>query len=368
MRPHAYAAKRLSALLCGSVLSTSCLAALLPLNDGEMSAISGQALLTMDALTYGGFQFTRVNLGAEIDLLTNIEELRMGDFDRTGLPGLASTQPADILINNFALGRVRNANTANANIEAFKILDPYLEFAFKNNAQGVREVAGLRLGFGRSQGHLSGDIISLTGTMEGKIHGPASIATDFYKEQHGLTDFTCVFNLDCFALSLAGDTDVYAQVELLQNGTGFTTIDGVKINRATHIGVPAGASLQTDETGLVASLIPSLTKAADCSALGLITCFPIANYKTIYVGDPTKSNIREGGAQGIFFSVQNQNIPWQDLANAGKFVETQRGAHANFAKTGSGANTVYPFLLNLYEALRGTAREPTCMGAQGVGC
>ena len=365
MRPLTSPGKRLLALLCGCVFSAASLAALKPMDDQELSAISGQALITMDALTYSGFQFTRINLGAEIDVLTNMEELRMGDFDRAGLPGLASNQSADILINNFALGRVRNANTPNATIEAFKVLDPYIEFAFKSNAQGVREVAGLRLGFGRSMGYLSGDILSLTGKMEGKIYGPASIAYQFYRETAGCG----IANLiNCTALLLAGDTEVYAGVELLQNGTGFTIIDGVNINRATHIGVPAGGSLLTDETGLIAALIPTLSKVSDCAALGLITCFPIANYKSIYVGDPTKSNIQEGGAAGIFFSLQNQNVPWQDLANAGKFVETQRGAFANFAKTGEGANAVYPFLLNLYDALRGTAREPTCIGALGAGC
>ncbi|KRW59217.1 DUF6160 family protein [Pseudomonas sp. TTU2014-080ASC] len=345
-------------------LSFSAHAALQELTDEELSEVSGQALLTLDALTYGGFEYTRVNLGADIDLLMNMDELRLGNYTRTG-GGVASDQPADILINNFALGRVRNANSSNASIEAFKVRDPYIELAFKNNSQGVREVAGIRLGFGRSQGYLSGDILSLTGVMEGKIYGPASLAYDFYRQTAGCG----IANLiNCTALLLAGNTEVYAGVELIQSGTGYNLINGQKISRATHIGVPSGGSLQTDESGLIASLIPTLSQVSNCQALGLVTCFPIANYKSIYVGDPTKTDIVQGGAQGVFFSLQNQNVPWQDLANAGKFVETQSGAFANFAKKGEGAAAVYPFLLNLYDALRGTPRQPTCMGAAGSGC
>lgn len=365
---HTPKAGRLLSLVCGALVAGTSMAALKPLNDEELSAVSGQALISLDALTYGGFQYTRINFGAEIDVLLNMDELRLGEFDRTGVPGLASNQPADILINNFALGRVRNSNTSSASIEPFKIQDPYLEFAFKVNDQGVREVAGVRLGFGKSMGYLSGDILSLTGNMQGKIYGPASLGKDYYMEQNGLSNLGCLVDINCIALSLAGDTEVYATVELLQQGTGYKTLDGVPINRATHIGVPAGDSLQTDATGLIAALIPTLTKSSNCEALGLITCFPLTNYKSIHVGDLTKATIDQGGAQGIFFSIQNQNVPWQDLANIGQFVETQRGAFANFAKSGSGANAVYPFMLTLFDALRGTSREPTCMGAQAAGC
>ena len=358
-------AKRALALAASACLAGGVQAELRPMADNELAAVTGQAMITMDGLTYGGFEYTRVNIGADIDLLTNIEELRLGNYSRSG-GGTASTQPADIRIDNFSLGRIDNANSPDANVLPFQIRDPYLELAFKPNAQGVRELVGVRLGFGRARGDLSGDIRSLTGVMQGKIYGPASIAYQYYRETNG-----CGFlglDANCIALSLAGNTEVYAEVELLQEGTGKTTLNGQPINRATHIGIPEGESLQTDESGLIASLIPTLSKTSDCQALGLTTCFALLNYKSIFVGDRTQADLNLGGAQGIFFSLQNQNVPWQDLANAGKFVETQSGAFANFAKTGTAGNTVYPFLINLYDALRGTGRVPTCMGGQAKGC
>jgi len=357
------------ALLCAGLLTAPLAQAKLEeLEDSELSAISGQALITMDALTYGGFEYTRVNLGADIDLLTNIDELRLGNYSRSE-PNTVSNQPADIWIDNFALGRVDNANSADASVVPFQIRDPYLEFAFKTNAQGLREVAGIRLGFGRARGDLSGDIHSLTGAMQGLVTGSAATARDYYMQQHNLNGFTCVFDSNCLALSLAGNSEIYSQVQLVKEGTGDTQVNGQDINRATHIGVPNGESFHTDNA-LLAPLMPGLsTNNGDCTTTGLPACFALLNYKSIYVGDRTQADLNLGGAQGIFFSLQNQNVPWQDLASASnQFVATQAGAFANFAKTGEGANAIYPFIVSLYEALNGSARVPTCMGGQAKGC
>ncbi|KAF1072005.1 MAG: hypothetical protein GAK45_00346 [Pseudomonas citronellolis] len=367
MRPPYRLPVRSLAVLCGALLCCTAQARLESMDDNELSKISGQgAMLTVDAATYQNYQYTRLNFGADISLLTNIDQLSLGNYSRNGSTTV-SGQPADILINNFALGRVDNANSANATVVPFQIQDPYVEFAFQINDQGVRQLVGARVGFGKAQGDLSGDIQSLTGNLQGQIYGPASIAQQYYMQQNNLNSVTCLLNLNCLALSLAGDTKVYADVQLLQSGTGNTTVNGQPINRATQIGIAAGDSLHTDETGLIASLIPVLSKTSNCQALGLTTCFDLTNYKTIYIGKPGSSDISTG-AQGIFFSLQNQNVPWQDLANAGKFVQTQSGAFANFPKVGSGSDAVYPILINLYDALRGLPRQPTCMGGQASGC
>lgn len=359
---------RVLAVLCGSLLAVSAQAHMQAMDDGELSNVTGQAaFLTVDASTYQNYQYTRLNFGADISLLTNMDQLSLGNYTRTGA-NTVSNQPSDILINNFALGRVDNANSAQASVVPFQIQDPYVEFAFQTNAQGVRQLVGARIGFGRALGDLSGDIQSLTGNLQGKIYGPASIAQQYYMQQHNLNGFTCLFDTNCLALSLAGNTPVYADVNLLKAGTGETTINGQPINRATQIGIAKGDSLHSDESGLIASLIPTLSTTSNCQALGLTTCFDLTNYKSIYIGKPGGTNVATDGAQGIFFSLQNQNVPWKDLANAGNFVSTQSGAFANFPKVGTGADAVYPILINLYDALRGLPRVSTCMGAQASGC
>lgn len=351
-------------LLAASLLCASAGAELRPLDDGELSAVSGQGLINLDALTYGGYEYTRLNIGGDMKLLTNIDKLRMGNFARSSSSnpsnlGTVSNQAADIAIDNFALGRVDNANSANAQIVPFEIRDPYIELAFKNNGNGVREIAGVRLGFGRARGDLSGDIHSLTGTMEGYINGPASIALEYYKQTHSGCDSNCI------ALSLAGDAELYSKVQLVKQGTGDITQNGVPINRATQIGVANGESFQTDNASLK-NLLPLLaTQGGDCKASGLPACFPLLIYKSIFVGDRLNSNLATGGAQGIFFSVQGQNVPWQDLSDKSKFIQTQAGAFANFAKYSDGNKDIYPFAVALYDALRGTARVDTCIGGKG---
>lgn len=354
----------ISALLLASVVGTctTVQAEMQAMDDSELSEVTGQALINLDALTYGGYEYTRINFGGDAKILTNIDKLRIGQYARSG-GGTVSNQPADVAIDNFALGRVDNANNANATIVPFEIRDPYLEFAFKNKGNGVREIAGVRIGFGQARGDLSGDILSLSGVMQGKIYGPASIAVDYCKSQPSCWDNVSLF--DKIALGLAGDIPVYAGVELVEAGTGNTTKNGQPINRAEQIGIPAGNSLQTDETGLIAALLPSLSTASGCKAAGLPTCFSLLNYKSIFVGDPTKSLEAGGGAKGIYFSLQRETIPWQDLANGG-FKNMQAGGTANFAAyKDAGGNTIYPFMVALYDALRGTPRVDTCVGGSG---
>ena len=351
-------------LLAAGLLSASASAELRPLDDGELSAVAGQGLINLDALTYGGYEYTRLNIGGDMKLLTNIDKLRLGNFARTGASnpsnlGTVSNQAADIAIDNFALGRVDNAGSANAQIVPFEIRDPYIELAFKNNGNGVREIAGVRLGFGRARCDLSGDIHSLTGTMEGYINGPASIALEYYKQTHSGCDFNCI------ALSIAGDAELYSKVQLVKEGSGDVTQNGVPINRATQIGVANGDRFHTTDAFLDGLLPLLATQGGDCKASGLPACFPLLNYKSIFVGDRLNSNLATGGAQGIFFSVQGQNVPWQDLADKSKFIQTQAGAFANFAKYTDGNKDIYPFAVALYDALRGTARVDTCIGGKG---
>ncbi len=113
-------------LLAAGLLSASASAELRPLDDGELSAVAGQGLINLDALTYGGYEYTRLNIGGDMKLLTNIDKLRLGNFARTSSSnpsnlGTVSNQAADIAIDNFALGRVDNAGSANAQIVPFEI-------------------------------------------------------------------------------------------------------------------------------------------------------------------------------------------------------------------------------------------------------
>lgn len=352
-------------LLCACLLSLTANAEMRPLDDGEMAAVSGQGMINIDALTYGGFEYTRVNFGGDIKLLSNIDKFRLGTYARSG-GGTVSTQDSDIAIDNFALGRVDNANNSGATIVPFEIRDPFVEFAFKNKGNGVREVAGIRIGFGRARGDLSGDILSATGRLDGLISGPASVAAAAYAQAHPSCGFDIQCTLNKIELGIAGDSVVSGHVQLLDNGTGAIDQNGQPINRAEDIGIAKGDSLHT--TGALELLLPALSRQnGDCKSVGLQVCFSLQNYKSIYIGDKADPDLETGGARGAFISLQGQTVPWQDFGNAGQFVNAQSGAFMNFAQYKNGQNKdVYPIMLSLLDALRGTPRVDTCVG--GAGC
>ena len=354
--------------------------------DDELNHYTGQAFITVDASSYsdatlGNYEFTRVNLGLDIETLTNIDELRIGEFDRSyGADGTApivddnrnivynadgsvAVHDADLIIQNFGLGRVDNYNDpANAEIVPFKIKDPYIELAYKTDPanSSIRRIAGVRIGFGQAQGDLSGDLISLTGNLEGEIRGPGSIAYDAACVNGNTANW-----FQCFELSLAANTEIYAEVKLLDGATGEATLDGAPyLKRASWIGVPTGTNFESDDSGVVASLIPTLTNSEDCSVIGVTACFRTTNYQSVYVGDPTQ-DFENGSASGAFISLQLESVPWEDLSGiAGATrVYTEKGAFLNIAKyADSSGQQRYPLYLDLYNALTGEPRVATCIG------
>ncbi|MCA6129250.1 hypothetical protein AI19_08450 [Thalassolituus oleivorans 4BN06-13] len=354
--------------------------------DDELNHYTGQAFITVDASSYsdatlGNYEFTRVNLGLDIETLSNADELRIGEFDRSyGADGTApivddnrnivfnadgsvAVHDADIIIQNFALGRVDNYNDPeNAEIVPFKIKDPYIELAYKTDPgnSSIRRIAGVRIGFGQAQGDLSGDLISLTGNLEGEIRGPGSLAYDSACGDGGTANL-----VECVLLAVASNTEIYAEVRLLDGAAGEATLDGAPyLKRASWIGVPTGTNFESDDTGLVAGLIPALTTSKDCGVIGVTACFRTTNYQSVYIGDQTK-DFENGSASGAFISLQLESVPWEDLSGiAGATrVYTEKGAFLNIAKyADSSGQQRYPLYLDLYNALTGEPRVATCIG------
>ncbi|TVV39509.1 hypothetical protein [Thalassolituus sp. C2-1] len=336
-----------------------------PLSDDELSYTTGQAFITVDASSYvdgaNRYEFTKINLGLDIEIQSNIDELRLAEFDRTGDPDLADeTQAADIIIKNFALGRVDDYDTSNPKIIPFLIKDPYIELAYKDDGAGGRQIAGFRLGFGQAKGDLSGDFQSLTGNMEGLITGSSSIAYD-------LNCSGPFSSTDCFSLWIAGDTQIEAVARLLDRDTGQAQLNGTYVKRASWLGIPQGESFSAPGGGIIGSLVPTLSRVDNCKSLGLDACFPVSIYQSFYVGDPSTDNFEAGSAKGIFMSLQSQAVPWQNYAGTGR-IATDKGAFMNFSSyTDSNGQRRYPFVVDLYSALTGTTRVPTCIG-QTKGC
>ena len=366
------------------LLTSASVCALEPMTDRDLSDVSGQAFITIDTSSYnqgtgnwsGDYEFTKVNLGMELETVFNIDELRVSRFDRdayvdgtvpvtddnrnivTNPDGSIQVYDSDIIINNFALGRVDNYDdAANAEYVPFMAKNPYIELAYKIE-NGEKRVSGLRVGFEKAQGDLSGDIISLTGKVEGEIRGDAAIVYN----QNCSGPFS---SFDCFTLSLAQGTEIYTQVDLVDGATGDGA-DGLNVaylKRASWFGVPNGRNFDSDEGGLIAALVPVLTRADDCEVTGTPGCFRTSIYQSIYIGDKDAS-FEDGSASGVFISMQTESVPWEDLSGVPGTdrVLTDQGAYMNIARYQSGNETKYPLYLTLEEATNGTQRVATCVG------
>lgn len=99
-----------------------------------------------------GYEYTRINFGGDAKILTNIDKLRIGQYARSG-GGTVSNQPADVAIDNFALGRVDNANNANAAIVPFEICVTLIwSLPSRTKAMGCEKSPGCESASARHEG------------------------------------------------------------------------------------------------------------------------------------------------------------------------------------------------------------------------
>lgn len=155
----------LAMLTLGSLCLNSAYASdtLHSLSDSEMSATTGQALMSLsyispkdtaniEAARVGGDNntgFYRLGLEAELELNANIKKLQLGCGGVNGAGG------CDIDIDNVSLSGISDTNTGRASSSA-KLTNPFIEFAIKNPDQASsREVVGLRLSAERIIGLLT---------------------------------------------------------------------------------------------------------------------------------------------------------------------------------------------------------------------
>ena len=386
------------AFLCLIVfLLSSPLLALEPLQDRELSEVTGQAFVSVDSSSYseGGetWDFRRINLGLDIQTLLTADELVVGEFERSfrdgdgtapmvieGADGTTRTADyiydangnvavpsADLILENFALGSVKDPYSANPEVDPFRIRAPYIELAYQDNEQGVRQVVGFRMGFGRAQGYLSADLLSVTGNFEAHVVGNG---TDAYRS--ACVDGNSGSWDQCLLLAAVQGSVIYSPIELLDGYTGNALPEGTNedagyIKRATWAGVPTGGNFST--SSWLSGILPLLT-AKNCEISGVKSCLKTGIYQSIYLGlpedqRPEGATFEETSARGMFVSLQSQDVPWEDLSglsNAGR-VYTERGAFFNSAAYADAAgNRRYPLTLDLYGGLAGKPRVATCVG------
>ncbi|MBX9914163.1 MAG: hypothetical protein K2Y25_09700 [Pseudomonadaceae bacterium] len=337
-------------LLAASLLAGTAQARMEVMSDGELAAVSGQGFVNLNTESSAGIDYTRINLGLNIDTSLNINKLQLGLYPRSG----EAAGTADISINNFALGSV---NDLTGQINPFKINDPFVELAYSGN-----KIVGMRVGFSESKGYLSGDIQTLSGSVPVHIKGTAGPVLD---NSSGGTRFL---------LGLAGisrSTVLEADAELVASPSG--NADPI---RATHSGMLNGVPLNcTANCGLggLSDALLSLFKSSGCAVTGTTTCFPLTQFQSLPVGNaaivdnPATAAI-EGGAKGFFIALQTQAVAWKDL-DSGQYKTAQAGAFMNVPKyRDTNGNLVAPININFDQAFNGVPRVDTCLGTPDRGC
>lgn len=150
-------------------LSSISLAELNPMSDDAMAKQSGQGVIEVSETLAGqvaqpggsDVAFTRITIGADIDINANISRLVLGEGTRQdGLDNSdnADRATADIDFANISLGTI----DSNGIVHDLKIVDPYIEFA--RNTSG--DLIGFRLGFGEVNGTMGVEIKTLSGDIQ----------------------------------------------------------------------------------------------------------------------------------------------------------------------------------------------------------
>lgn len=319
--------------------------------DSELSDVTGQAFINLTTDANAGINYTRVNLGVNLDTQLNMKKLQLGQYnDALTRPGEVAGS-SDILINNFALGTVN----ADDSINAFKIANPFIELAYEGN-----KVIGVRIGFGEAKGTLSGDIASLTGNVPVHIKGTGQAIYDQANVGQKL-----ILGIGGIYTSSVLEADAQ-----LVNGSGAT--DPI---RGTQAGIKNGDGLTC-----TSGCLPILTDAAlgiiksnGCGLLGIQTCFNLDQFKSLPVGnlgvaDQAGTAAIEGAARGFFISMQTKDVAWRDMDSNG-FMTALKGAFMNMPKyRDANGNMVSPINIDFNQAFNGIPRQDTCLGSATSGC
>lgn len=297
------------------------LSAMQMLTDDELGEMTGQAFLRIDRDTAGQTSFTRFTFGMDVDVSLNADLIEFGRYERGDDPINYQPGSSDIRINDFALGMIDD----NGNIVPFSIRDPYFELAF-DEVNGRQDLVGVRIGFGGAEGKLSGNIEYLTGNLQVEVRGPAGPILEQGRNKYIVWPFSVAGALR--AIGIRDDTIMESTEEavLLHPGTGQP--DPI---RATGVGLAQGNSLDCvggcpGLGGVVQYLTVGGAFSAPCTILGIGTCFPLSNFRSLDIGNNGQP------AENMFLSFQSRPVGWLDSNGLGTL--TVPGAFLNIPNGG----------------------------------
>ena len=200
-------------------LATTVQAQLKPLSDKALSNVTGQAMVAIDYTQGATTDFTRVTLGMNAEVQTNVTSLALATTTNT-----SGVTASDLNIDHFSLGHISTDATkvqldgktyAVGDIVPFVGIDPYMELSYTS---GV--VSGIRIGFNQARGTLSGNINSFSGNLglkvtdgsgnvvDGQLMDANSNPTNYRATHIGISGADCANNVNCGPLDNLKTLDV----------------------------------------------------------------------------------------------------------------------------------------------------------------
>lgn len=198
------------------VLSTTVRAELQPISEEEMGRVRGQAMIAVDVDGTQTNRFTRVTLGMDAEIQTNIDNVVLGE----------TSDGSDVQIAQLSLGHI-STDAARVQLDGqtyalneivpFEGSNPYFELAEQDG-----EVVGFRMGLNQARGTLSGDIASFSGNLgidledgagnvvAAQLFDTTGAATNSRATHIGLDDAAtdCSVGVQCTALSNLKTLDI----------------------------------------------------------------------------------------------------------------------------------------------------------------
>jgi hypothetical protein len=220
-------------LLAG--LATSVRAQGVPLDDEQLSEVWGQALLTLENSSLNGLEFTRLTLGADVQLNANFSKVRLGEYSNSVRNGTG----ADIDIGALRFGRSDGTDAQ----RLVSITDPYFEFVYRPAVDGPgREVIGMRLGFKGIQGDIGIAMNTVSGSL--RIDAGSAGIVDSRNDTLGgkrwdgtscASGSSCPLALSQINMLSAGDANGASRdffVAVLKQSVQFPSVNGVASDTA----------------------------------------------------------------------------------------------------------------------------------------
>jgi hypothetical protein len=164
-----YLAAKACLAVSSMVFASMAFAQLQPMTDSDMSNARGQGLIDLYNSSSGGFDFSRISFGADINLNANFRNVRWGEYNYLARNGTG----ADIDIPALQFGRSDGTDAQ----RLVQITNPYFEVIYRNSGNAAtREIVGMRFGFDSIAGDIGLKLATLSGSM--RIDGGAAGVLD----------------------------------------------------------------------------------------------------------------------------------------------------------------------------------------------